>query len=80
MGGPPVPTAGNVPALMVSVAISEQRHNAGAARKAYEKMLDRFPGFAPAKLRLAILAAPQAGFEQKTYDWALQARAVCLPK
>ena len=61
---------------MVSGTISEQQHEAGAARQAYEKALARFPDFSPAKLRLAVLSAAQENFVQKDYDWALQARVV----
>lgn len=63
-----------VPALMAFGTIKEKQLEAGDAWQAYEKALARFPDFSPAKRRLAILGASRAGFDQKTYDWALQAR------
>ncbi len=66
----------SVPALMASGAISEQRNAPDAARQSYEKALARFPDFAPAKLRIAILGASLTAFDQKIYDWAVQARNI----
>ncbi len=63
-----------VPALMASGTVKEQQSEAGAARQAYEKVLGHFPDFAPAKLRVAILSAAGTGFDQKAFEWALQAR------
>ncbi len=64
----------NVPALMAMGAAYEQRPDATAARQAYEKALARFPDFTPAKRRLAILGASRTDTDQKTFDYAIQAR------
>lgn len=63
-----------VPALMVLGTIAEQKPDSEAAGRIYEKVLNRFPDFSPAKRRLAILGAARPDFEQKTYDLAIQAR------
>jgi pentatricopeptide repeat protein len=66
----------NPPALMLSGMIMERQLDASGARQAYAKVLRQYPDFSPAKLRLAIMgAALRDGFDQKTFDWALQARA-----
>ena len=67
-------THDDVPALMAQGALNEQRANAAAALTAYEKALDRFPAFTPAKVRLAILASAKPEFDAKAYAWAQQAR------
>ena len=64
----------SVPGLMAAARISEQRNAPDAARQNYEKALARYPDFMPAKLRLAVLAASLTIFDQKSYDWAMQAR------
>jgi Flp pilus assembly protein TadD len=64
----------NVPALMATGAISEQRPDPEAARRAYEKVLGLFPTFVPAKARLAVLASQQAESDDKAFGWAQEAR------
>jgi len=64
------------PGLMAWGVICEQRRDAGAARQAYEKLVTAYPDFAPAKRRIAVLAAAQTSFDQKAFDWAAQARSV----
>ena len=64
----------HVPALMALGAINEKRLDAVAAQITYEKALARFPDFTPAKLRLAVLGASKAEYDQKAYDLAQQAR------
>jgi tetratricopeptide (TPR) repeat protein len=64
----------NVPALMVAGAIAEQAKELAKAQQAYDKALARFPNFVPAKARCAILAARKNEFDQRGYDFALQAR------
>lgn len=64
----------SVPALMALGASQELKPDASAARSTYEKVLTQFPDFSPAKLRLAVLGAGAAEFDQKAYDLAMQAR------
>lgn len=64
----------SVPALMAAAAVSEQKLESGAARQTYEKVLNRFPDFLPAKHRLVVLGASLKIFDQKVHDWALQIR------
>ena len=64
----------NVPALMAHGALAEQKSDATLARQAYEKALDRFPAFTPAKLRLALLSLVQREVDPKAFEWAQQAR------
>jgi tetratricopeptide (TPR) repeat protein len=63
-----------VPALMVMAAIHEQKADLTAAKQVYEKVLTRFPDFALAKKRLAILKADEPGENRKTYEMAIMAR------
>jgi tetratricopeptide (TPR) repeat protein len=67
---------GYVPALMVVATANEQSRLGGitAAKQTYEKVLSRFPDFAPAKKRLAILYAADAADNQKAYELAMKAR------
>ncbi len=65
----------NVPALMVAGAISEQKPEARAALATYEKVLEEFPDFLPAKKRLAILLAANSGDNKRAFDLGLKARA-----
>lgn len=64
----------DVPALMVMAAIHEQKADIKAAKQAYERVLARFPDFALAKKRLAILGAEEPGDNRKTYEMAVTAR------
>lgn len=63
-----------VPALMATGAIQERKPDLSAAIQTYEKALNRYPDFAPAKERLAILYAQQPGNDQRAYKLAVQAR------
>jgi Flp pilus assembly protein TadD len=66
--------ANYVPALMAMGGINEQKPDAAAAIQNYEKVLDRYPDFAPAKRRLAVLYAAQpAGDNGKAYAVASKA-------
>jgi Flp pilus assembly protein TadD len=65
---------GSVPPLMAMAAINEQKSDVSAARKNYEEVLSRYPEFAPAIRRLAILFAANPGDNQKAYDLATKAR------
>lgn len=66
--------ASNVPALMALGALQEAKQDAVGARASYEKVLAHFGNFAPAKLRLAVLAASAPEFEGKALELAQQAR------
>lgn len=66
----------SVPALMAAGALNESQRKGEAALALYEKVLKIFPDFLPAKTRLAVLGAVQPTFEQKYFDWALQARSL----
>ncbi len=66
--------ANYVPALMAMGGINEQKPDAAAAIQNYEKVLARYPDFAPAKRRLAVLYAEQpAGDNAKAYQVAIKA-------
>ncbi|MDB6077310.1 MAG: repeat-containing protein, partial [Akkermansiaceae bacterium] len=67
--------AGNVPALMASAAASEQKGDASAAMATYDKVLQQFPDFTPAKKRLVILYAATGSDNKKAFELALKARA-----
>jgi Flp pilus assembly protein TadD len=64
----------NVPALMALGIAAEQRGDAGAAVKAYEQALNRYPEFVPAMRQLAILLADNPGNDPRTYELATKAR------
>ena len=63
-----------VPALVVMAAINEQKSDLKAAKQTYEKVLARFPDFALAKKRLAILSAEDPGDNHNIYEMAIRAR------
>jgi tetratricopeptide (TPR) repeat protein len=63
-----------VPALMTFAVINEQKNNLMAAEQAYEKALNRYPDFAPAQRKLAILYADNPGRADKAYALAIKAR------
>ena len=63
-----------VPALMVAGAIAEHAKEAAKAQQAYDQALVRFPAFLPAKARLAVLSSRKNEFDQRGYEFALQAR------
>jgi tetratricopeptide (TPR) repeat protein len=64
----------NVPALMVTAAVAEQKPDVAAAKQTYEKILARYPGFSPAQKRLAILYSSNPADNQKALDIATKAR------
>lgn len=63
-----------VPALVVMAAINEQKSDLKAAKQTYEKVLARFPDFALAKKRMAILGAEDPGDNHSIYEMAIRAR------
>lgn len=66
----------DVPTLMVSGVISEQRQKYAEARRAYEAAIVRYPQFVEARRALAILLADQLGDVEKAYEYASKAREV----
>ena len=66
---------GYVPALMAMAGINEQKNDVVAARNNYNKVLGRYPYFAPAQRRLAILCAESAENTPQAYEIATKARA-----
>ena len=66
----------DVPALMVSGVIFEQRQKYVEARKAYEAALARYPQFVEARRALAILLADRVGDIEKANEYASKAREV----
>lgn len=66
--------ARNVPALMVSAVASERRFDQAAALATYEKILEVFPEFNPAKRSLAIIYSAQSQANPKALAMALKAR------
>ena len=64
----------SVPALMVIAMINEQKTNFSAAEQAYEKVLSRYPDFAPAQIRLAVLYAADSSNTDRAYALATKAR------
>jgi tetratricopeptide (TPR) repeat protein len=66
--------SGYVPALMVVALINERKTNFGVAEQAYEKVLSRYPDFAPAQRNLAVLYAEDSGNTERAYALAIKAR------
>ncbi|EEF62390.1 tetratricopeptide repeat protein [Pedosphaera parvula] len=66
--------AGCVPALVAVAAGFEQKADAASARKSYEKVLELFPEFIPAKRKLAMLYSDDPAKDNQTYEMAVQAR------
>ncbi|HTS19499.1 MAG TPA: tetratricopeptide repeat protein [Verrucomicrobiae bacterium] len=67
----------NVPALMASGTIAEQKGDVTAAEQAYERVLSRYSEFGPAMRRLAILYSVEPAFENgKALQMAMQAREI----
>ncbi len=64
----------HVPALMVAGTAAEAKPDAAAAMAIYDRVLEQFPDFTPAKRRQAILYAANAGDNKKALDFALKAR------
>ncbi|MSU62727.1 MAG: tetratricopeptide repeat protein [Pedosphaera sp.] len=63
-----------VPALVVTALIDEQKSDRNAAKQTYERVLARYPDFAPAKRRLAILYSEDSSDNPKAYQLAVEAR------
>jgi tetratricopeptide (TPR) repeat protein len=63
-----------VPALMVSGLDQKNRGNYKQAAQCYEKVLARFPLFAPATRNLAILCFERLGDDTRAYELATKAR------
>ncbi|HEX3797835.1 MAG TPA: tetratricopeptide repeat protein [Verrucomicrobiae bacterium] len=62
------------PALMAMGLIDEQKSDFSGAIENYDKVLDLYPDFSPARRRLAILYANQPGVDDKKgYDVAVKA-------
>ena len=64
-----------VPALFLMATVQDQNKDAAAAMLSYAKVLARYPQFAPAQKRLAILCAENPGDNPQAYDYATKARA-----
>jgi Flp pilus assembly protein TadD len=65
----------DVAALMAAGALSEQKRDLAAATSHYEKAVEQFPDFNPAKRRLAIIYAATQGDNKKALDFAMKARS-----
>jgi len=65
---------GDVPALMASGLISEQKADAATAEKAYEEVMRQNPDFSPAEKKLAVLYLGDSGKDAKAYEMASKAR------
>jgi tetratricopeptide (TPR) repeat protein len=63
-----------VPALMVSALVQEGHGSYKQAAQVYDKVLVRYPLFAPAVRNLAFLCCDQLGENQRGYDLAVKAR------
>jgi len=64
----------NVPALMVVAVLDEQETNFLAQEHTYEKILARFPDFAPVQRELAVRYAEDPGDMDRAYALAIKAR------
>ncbi len=65
----------DVAALMAQAAISGLQGNAKLAKESYEKALEVYPDFSPAKRGLAIYYSRNPSDDQKAYELALKARS-----
>jgi tetratricopeptide (TPR) repeat protein len=63
-----------LPALMVQAAIQSQQGDAAGAAAVYNRILERFPDFAPAQKQLAALYATDPANQKKAYELAINAR------
>jgi len=63
-----------VPALMVSAILQEQRGNYKEAAQFYDRILARYPLFAPATRNLAFLCCERLGDDRRAYALAATAR------
>jgi tetratricopeptide (TPR) repeat protein len=64
----------DVPALMAAGSLNEQKRDTAAAIAHYEKVLEQFPDFNPAKRRLAIIFAANQSDNKKALEFAMKAR------
>jgi tetratricopeptide (TPR) repeat protein len=64
-----------VPALMVMAVSNEQKGDVANAMQIYNKVLDRYPNFAPAQRSMAILCAANDKNNPHAYEFATKARA-----
>jgi len=67
---------GYAPGLMAKAAIQLQRNQPNEATKTYLEVLQKYPDFAPAQKRLAIIYAANPAELSKAYDLAIKARKV----
>jgi Tfp pilus assembly protein PilF len=65
---------GYVPALEALAALSEKKADVRTAKQTYEKVLNTYPDFAPAKKSLAILYAEDSSDDKKAFGLASKAR------
>jgi tetratricopeptide (TPR) repeat protein len=63
-----------LPALAAAAMIHEQRGETEKAKRAYEQILNRYPHFAHANRRLAVLYVENPSDSQKAYEHAVKAR------
>jgi tetratricopeptide (TPR) repeat protein len=63
-----------VPALMAEAALDFQTGNKAAATDQYRQVLERFPDFAPAQKRLALIYADDPAHSAEALDLAAKAR------
>jgi len=66
--------AGNTAAELALAVANEQQGNVAAARQAYERILARNAGFAPAQRNLALLAERLGDRSKQTFELAIKAR------
>jgi tetratricopeptide (TPR) repeat protein len=64
----------DVPSLMASATISEQKAEVSAAIATYEQVLEQYPDFNPARRRLVILLARSSADSKRVFDLAIKAR------
>jgi tetratricopeptide (TPR) repeat protein len=65
-----------VPAIMVSAVQADQQGNSDDAGKLYERVLARYPAFAPAARNLTIFYAQHPGDDQKAYEMGVKIRGI----
>ncbi len=65
----------SLPPLALNAVLMEQRGHQKDALAAYESILVKYPTFTPALRQLAILYSSTGAENQKTYDFAVKARA-----
>lgn len=65
---------GNAAVAMVQGEIAETRHDISSAVQDYEKVLQAYPDFSPAKRRLAVIYCDDPGKDERTSELAISAR------